>query len=187
MVSNVTVTTDEWQLAWEAAKRNPNLNRKAKYESLSREIRVVVDLLCIEIRESVAWWTKRKALMRDSKQECGLNGTSYQQMGNQDRYEMVGTLPNKGTAHICTLEAVNLSEHQRNEDRFVTAASKLPGSNFYTGSHGHHDEPLIRPAQHVCVGTGVWRMISIVAADDKIGAPGQQVILCAYYSTFTLL
>ena len=187
MVSNVTVTTAEWQLAWEAAKRNPNRNRQTKYESLSPEIRAVADLLCIEIRESAAWRTKRKVLMRDSKEHCGLKGSSFRQMVNQDKYEMVGTLPNKGAAHKCTLEAVNLSQHQRNEDRFVTAVSNLPGSNFYTGSHGRHDEPLIRPAEHVGMGTGVWRMISIVAADDKIGAPGQQVILYAYYSTFTLL
>ena len=106
---------------------------------------------------------------------------------NEDTYELLGTLPNKGTAHTCKLEAVDLSEHQRNEDRFVTAVSKLPGSIFYTGSHGHHDEPLIRPATHVAAGKGVWRMIYVVAADDKIGAPGQQVILCAYYSTVTLL
>ena len=34
---------------------------------------------------------------------------------NEDTYELLGTLPNKGTAHTCKLEAVDLSEHQRNE------------------------------------------------------------------------
>ena len=149
-----------------------------------------MDLLCIEIRESVAWSTKSKALMRGIPIACGLRGTSYasyQYPVNVDTYELVGTLPNKGTAHTCKLEAVDLSEYQRNEDHFVSAVNNMPGQNFYTGMHGRHDEPLVRPAKHVAAGIGLWRVISIVATDDKIGAPGQQVILYAYYSTCTLL